>query len=138
MSISPGLGRGEPANVIILPARYEGEVKAVLGVASFSSFNETHQSFLDQLMESVGIVLNTLAATMRTEGLLKQSQLLTTELQARQLELTRKQEELHATNEELPEKAEQLAHTSKYTSEDRKSEVGGTSVSVRENFGGRR
>jgi signal transduction histidine kinase/CheY-like chemotaxis protein/HAMP domain-containing protein len=117
MSIASGLGRGAPANVIILPALFEGDVKAVLELASFSSFNETHQSFLDQLMESVGIVLNTLAATMRTEGLLKQSQLLTTELQARQLELTRKQEELHATNEELQEKAEQLALTSKYKSE---------------------
>src|SRR3990167_1844203 len=59
-------------------------------------------------METVGIVLNTIAATMRTEGLLEQSQLLTQELQARQTELTRKQEELHATNEELQEKAQLL------------------------------
>jgi signal transduction histidine kinase/CheY-like chemotaxis protein len=120
-------------------------VKAVIELASFNEFNETHQSFLDQLMESVGIVLNTIAATMRTEGLLKQSQLLTQELQARQTELTTKQEELHSTNEELQdkavalenekrqveaknleiemarraleEKAEQLALTSKYKSE---------------------
>ena len=66
-----------PANVNILPALFEDEVKAVIELASFNEFNETHQSFLDQLMESVGIVLNTIAATMRTEGLLKQSQLLT-------------------------------------------------------------
>jgi signal transduction histidine kinase/CheY-like chemotaxis protein len=59
-------------------------------------------------MESIGIVLNTIAATMRTEGLLEQSQLLTQELQARQTELTTKQEELHATNEELQEKAQLL------------------------------
>src|SRR5207302_4554301 len=81
--------------------------------ASFNEFNETHQNFLDQLMESVGIVLNTIAATMRTEGLLKQSQLLTTELQARQTELTRKQQELHATNEELQEKAQLLENEKK-------------------------
>ncbi|MEO7690504.1 MAG: response regulator, partial [Sphingomonas sp.] len=89
------------------------EVKAVIELASFSEFNETHQSFLDQLMESVGIVLNTIAATMRTEGLLKQSQLLTQELQARQTELTTKQEELHATNEELQEKAQLLENEKK-------------------------
>jgi signal transduction histidine kinase/CheY-like chemotaxis protein len=88
-------------------------VKAVIELASFSEFNETHQSFLDQLMESVGIVLNTIAATMRTEGLLKQSQLLTQELQARQTELTTKQEELHATNEELQEKAQLLENEKK-------------------------
>jgi signal transduction histidine kinase/DNA-binding response OmpR family regulator/HAMP domain-containing protein len=106
--IGSGLGHAKPANVNILPALFEDEVKAVIELASFNDFNETHQSFLDQLMESVGIVLNTIAATMRTEGLLKQSQLLTQELQARQTELTTKQEELHATNEELQEKAAAL------------------------------
>jgi signal transduction histidine kinase/DNA-binding response OmpR family regulator/HAMP domain-containing protein len=143
--IGSGLGAATPANVNILPALFEDEVKAVIELASFNEFNETHQNFLDQLMESIGIVLNTIAATMRTEGLLKQSQLLTTELQARQTELTTKQEELHSTNEELQdkavalenekrqveaknleiemarraleEKAEQLALTSKYKSE---------------------
>ncbi len=106
--IGSGLGHAKPANVNILPALFEDEVKAVIELASFNEFNETHQSFLDQLMELVGIVLNTIAATMRTEGLLKQSQLLTQELQARQTELTTKQEELHATNEELQEKAQLL------------------------------
>jgi HAMP domain-containing protein/signal transduction histidine kinase/DNA-binding response OmpR family regulator len=111
--IGSGLGHATPANVNILPALFEDEVKAVIELASFSEFNETHQNFLDQLMESVGIVLNTIAATMRTEGLLKQSQLLTTELQARQTELTRKQQELHATNEELQEKAQLLENEKK-------------------------
>jgi HAMP domain-containing protein/signal transduction histidine kinase/CheY-like chemotaxis protein len=111
--IGSGLGHALPANVNILPALFEDEVKAVIELASFNEFNETHQSFLDQLMESVGIVLNTIAATMRTEGLLKQSQLLTQELQARQTELTRKQQELHATNEELQEKAQLLENEKK-------------------------
>jgi HAMP domain-containing protein/signal transduction histidine kinase/CheY-like chemotaxis protein len=111
--IGSGLGHAAPSNVNILPALFEDEVKAVIELASFSEFNETHQTFLDQLMESVGIVLNTIAATMRTEGLLKQSQLLTQELQARQTELTTKQEELHATNEELQEKAQLLENEKK-------------------------
>jgi signal transduction histidine kinase/DNA-binding response OmpR family regulator/HAMP domain-containing protein len=111
--IGSGLGHAKPANVNILPALFEDDVKAVIELASFNEFNETHQSFLDQLMESVGIVLNTIAATMRTEGLLKQSQLLTQELQARQTELTTKQEELHNTNEELQEKAQLLENEKK-------------------------
>ncbi|WP_254447481.1 HAMP domain-containing protein [Sphingomonas sp. ID1715] len=111
--IGSGLGHAKPANVAVLPALFEDDVKAVIELASFGEFNETHQSFLDQLMESVGIVLNTIAATMRTEGLLKQSQLLTQELQARQTELTTKQEELHATNEELQEKAQLLENEKK-------------------------
>ncbi|WP_188792685.1 response regulator, partial [Dyella nitratireducens] len=106
--INSGLLQAAPVNIAVLPALFEGDVKAVIELASFSRFNETHQSFLGQLMESVGIVLNTIAATMRTEGLLKQSQLLTQELQARQTELTTKQKELHTTNEELQEKAQLL------------------------------
>ena len=111
--ISSGLGHAKPSNVIILPALFEDDVKAVIELASFSSFSDTHQSFLSQLMESIGIVLNTIAATMRTEGLLEQSQLLTAELQARQSELTKKQEELHTTNEELQEKAQLLQNEKK-------------------------
>ncbi|TPM05506.1 response regulator [Mesorhizobium sp. B2-3-11] len=113
LRVTSGLGSASPANIIILPALFEDEVKAVIELASFSEFRDTHQSFLNQLMESVGIVLNTIAATMRTEGLLKQSQLLTSELQARQTELTKKQEELHATNEELQEKAQLLENEKK-------------------------
>ncbi len=98
----------------------------MIELATFGEFNETHQAFLDQLMESIGIVLNTIAANMRTEGLLKQSQLLTSELQAQQEELKKtndrleqqaaslrqseellrtKQDELQQTNAELEDKA---------------------------------
>ncbi|WP_233842569.1 HAMP domain-containing protein [Dyella sp. 2HG41-7] len=111
--ISSGLGQMAPVNIAVLPALFENDVKAVIELASFSRFNETHQSFLHPLLESIGIVLNTIAATMRTEGLLKQSQLLTQELQARQTELTTKQEELHTTNEELQEKAQLLENEKK-------------------------
>jgi HAMP domain-containing protein/signal transduction histidine kinase/DNA-binding response OmpR family regulator len=130
VQISSGLGEAPPLNVIVLPALFEGEVNAVIELASFSRFSETHQSFLNQLMESIGIVLNTIAANMRTEGLLKQSQLLTSELQAQQEELKKtndrleqqantlrqseellrtKQEELQTTNAELEDKARLLS-----------------------------
>jgi len=130
IQINSGLGEAPPLNIIVLPVLFEGEVKAVIELASFSLFSETHRSFLDQLMESIGIVLNTIAATMRTEGLLKQSQLLTAELQSQQEELKKtndrleqqatslrqseemlksQQEELRRTNEELEEKAELLS-----------------------------
>jgi signal transduction histidine kinase/CheY-like chemotaxis protein len=113
IKIGTGLGAAAPANINILPALFEDEVKAVIELASFEEFNETHHTFLTQLMETVGIVLNTIAATMRTEELLKESQLLTQELQSRQTELTTKQEELHATNEELQEKAQLLENEKK-------------------------
>ncbi|HEY2882208.1 MAG TPA: response regulator, partial [Pirellulales bacterium] len=101
--ISSGLGAATPASMIVLPIVFEGQVKAVLELASFERFNPTHQAFLDQLTESIGIVLNTIEANMRTEDLLKQSQSLAHELQSRQ-------EELQQTNQELQEKARLLAH----------------------------
>src|SRR5207247_8596926 len=81
-----------------------GQTKAVIELASVNAFTATHLAFLEQLTGSIGIVLNTIEATMRTEGLLKQSQDLASELQTRQIELQR-------TNQELAEKAQQLAET---------------------------
>src|SRR4051812_41732924 len=101
--ISSGLGDSPPQNILVLPVVFEGAVKGVLELASFERFNPTHQAFLDQLTESIGIVLNTIEANMRTEDLLKQSQSLAQELQSRQ-------EELQQTNQELQEKAGLLAH----------------------------
>ena len=86
----------------MLPVVFEGQVKGVLELASFERFNPTHQAFLDQLTESIGIVLNTIEANSRTEDLLRQSQSLAQELQSRQ-------EELQQTNQELAEKAQLLA-----------------------------
>ena len=88
-------------NIVVLPIVFEGHVKAVMELSSFEKFSPTHQAFLDQLTESIGIVLNTIEANTRTEDLLKQSQSLAVELQSRQ-------EELQQTNQELEEKARQL------------------------------
>src|SRR5436305_5327354 len=85
-------------NIVVLPILFEGEVKAVMELSSLERFNSTHQAFLDQLTESIGIVLHTIEANTRTENLLKQSQSLASELQNRQ-------EELQKTNLELAEKA---------------------------------
>ena len=86
----------------MLPVLFEGETKAVIELASLQPFTATHLTFLEQLTQSIGVVLNTIEATMRTENLLQQSQQLTIELQTRQ-------SELQQTNEELASKAKQLA-----------------------------
>ena len=101
--ISSGLGSAAPRSVLVLPLIFEGQVRGVLELASLGGFNPAHQAFLEQLTESIGIVLNTIEANMRTEGLLKQSQSLAQQLQTRQ-------QQLQNTNEELQEKARLLAH----------------------------
>jgi HAMP domain-containing protein/CheY-like chemotaxis protein/signal transduction histidine kinase len=100
--IRSGLFQAVPRSVIVLPILFEDRVKAVIELASLSVFTASHLAFLDQLTSSIGIVLNSIEATMQTEGLLKQSQQLATELQTQQTELQQ-------TNEQLAQKAQQLA-----------------------------
>src|SRR4029077_10704029 len=90
-----------PRTITLLPVIFEGQVNAVIELASFNRLSDIHQVFLDQLTESIGIVVNTIAAGMRTESLLSQSQSLTQELQSQQ-------EELRETNERLEMQAATL------------------------------
>src|SRR5207248_605179 len=100
--IVSGLFEILPNNLIVLPVLFEGQVKAVIELASVGNFTDLQISFLEQLTASIGIVLNSIEATMQTEGLLTQSQQLATELQSQQ-------RELQQTNEQLEQKAQQLA-----------------------------
>jgi HAMP domain-containing protein len=92
--INSGLGDSTPLNIIVLPVLFEGSVRAVVELASFSPFSEAHQTFLDQLPESIGLVLNTIEADTLTENLLKRSQSQAEELRAQQAELRESNEDL--------------------------------------------
>jgi signal transduction histidine kinase/CheY-like chemotaxis protein len=131
MKIRSGLGKATPLSIIVLPVIFEGEVRGVIELASFERFSDTHQAFLDQLTETIGIVINTIEANTRTEDLLEQSQSLAGELQQTNQELQekaqllahqnaeveRKNREVEQARQALEEKAAQLALTSKYKSE---------------------
>ncbi|MBK6004972.1 HAMP domain-containing protein [Ramlibacter ginsenosidimutans] len=136
--IASSLGEASTVSVLVLPVPYENQTKAVIELASLQPFTGVNLNFLDQLALGLGAVFNTIEATMRTEGLLKQSQQLTVELQARQTELQqtneelqnkarllaeqnaeveRKNAEVEQARRALEEKASELALTSKYKSE---------------------
>ncbi|MFY9898759.1 MAG: response regulator, partial [Xanthobacteraceae bacterium] len=100
--ISSALLNMPPRNLFVLPVLFENQVKAVIELASIHEFTALQAMFLEQLTTSIGIVLNSIEATMQTEGLLKQSQQLAAELQTQQ-------KELQQTNEQLEQKAQQLA-----------------------------
>jgi HAMP domain-containing protein/signal transduction histidine kinase/DNA-binding response OmpR family regulator len=138
VGISSSLGRARRVNIIVLPVLFEGQTKAVIELASLHPLTVVNITFLEQLTLNIGAVFNTIEATMRTEGLLKQSQQLTVELQARQSELQntneqlgtkaqllaeqnaeveRKNAEVEQARYALEEKAAELALTSKYKSE---------------------
>jgi HAMP domain-containing protein/signal transduction histidine kinase/DNA-binding response OmpR family regulator len=131
VQIRSGLGAAPPTNLIVRPITFEGRSLAVLELASFRPFTPVQRTFLDHLAESLGIVLNRLAANRRTEELLAQSQTLTGELQRtndelaekaqmlaeQKSEMEKKNRELEAARQALEEKARQLAQSSRYKSE---------------------
>jgi signal transduction histidine kinase/CheY-like chemotaxis protein/HAMP domain-containing protein len=106
--VASGLGESAPRNIIVLPVLFEEQVLGVMELASFRPFDDTIQQFLDQLMETIGVVLSTIIANMRTEELLQQSQSLTQELQSQSEELQSQQDELKRSNAELEEQAKSL------------------------------
>jgi len=136
--INSALLKVVPKSIIVLPVLFENQVKAVIELSSLSDFTDLQIAFLEQLTANIGIVLNSIEATMQTEGLLKQSQQLAAELQAQQKELQqtndkleqkaqqlaeqnveveRKNQEIEQARRALEEKASELALTSKYKSE---------------------
>ena len=138
VSIGSALFKVVPQNVIVLPILFESQIKAVIELATVTSFTDLQVAFLEQLTDSIGIVLNSIEATMQTEALLKQSQQLAGELQTQQRELQqtndqlgqkaqqlaernveveRKNQEIEQARRALEEKASELALTSKYKSE---------------------
>ncbi len=144
-NVSPGLGQirsglisADPRNVIVFPVLFERQVKAVIELASLTEVTTSQRSFLEQLSGSIGIVLNTIEASMRTESLLSQSQQLAGELQSQQRELQQtnedialkaallaeqkaevehKNQQIEYARRALEEKAAELALTSRYKSE---------------------
>ncbi|HVF19537.1 MAG TPA: HAMP domain-containing protein [Mycobacteriales bacterium] len=138
LTIRSGLGEAPPADVVVLPVLFEEQALGVIELASFQPLSELHLSFLEQLVETIGVVLNTIMANVRTEELLSQSQRLTQELQVQSDELQRtnaeleekaallgeqnrnieiKNREIEMARLGLEEKAEQLAQSSQYKSE---------------------
>ncbi len=130
VQISSGLGEAPPLNIVVLPILFEGQVRAVVELASFERFTDISLAFMDQLAEIIGITINNIEAMMRTEELLKESQALAKELQsqpqlrmanerleqqasalqASEDELKQQKDELRRTNEELANKATLLSH----------------------------
>ncbi|WP_152643343.1 ATP-binding protein, partial [Anaeromyxobacter sp. PSR-1] len=122
--IASGMGEAPPRNLLVLPVLFEGEIKAVIELASFREFSPNHLAFLDQLMEKVGVILNMISSSMRMEGLLLELKRSNAELEAQAAELNEKARLLEQKNSEvelasrsLEEKAEQLQLISRYKSE---------------------
>jgi hypothetical protein len=109
LRVGSGLGEAAPLSVVVLPILFEDQVLGVLELASLTRFSAVHLAFFDQFVGTIGVAINTIMATSRTEALLGESQRLTSQLQERSVELQGQQAELRRSNAELEEKAALLA-----------------------------
>ncbi|MED5103341.1 MULTISPECIES: response regulator [Niallia] len=138
IKIKSGSGEAEPKQVLIQPISYEGEVLAIVELASLQYFRPVQQSLLKEVGEYLGISIHGIFNRLEVKRLLEDEQRLTEELQSQSEELQAQQQELMAINEELQaqyrvseeknaelekigkkleEQAQQLIYSSQYKSE---------------------
>ena len=103
IKITSGLGSGPPKNIIILPVEFEGQVVAVIELATLDEYGTIQQELLKQVLGNIGITIDRIASHMKVEKLLKESQVLTEELQTQAEELQLQHEELKTVNDKLDE-----------------------------------
>jgi signal transduction histidine kinase/HAMP domain-containing protein/CheY-like chemotaxis protein len=122
--ISSGLGEAPPRSIAVLPVLFENQVRGVIELASFRDFSQVQLAFLEQLMLSVGLAMNLIGTSMRTEQLLEQLQGSNVELDRRRAELEDRAQLLEARNREIAQasaslqaKSQELARVSQYKSQ---------------------
>ncbi|WP_067728938.1 response regulator [Oceanobacillus damuensis] len=108
ITVKSGLGEAPPLNLYVLPILFEGDVKGVVEISSFQSFNDNQRVLMEELISDLGILLESVMGRIRQAKLLEETQVLMEEIQAQSEELQSQQDELKATNEELEQQTNTL------------------------------
>jgi signal transduction histidine kinase/HAMP domain-containing protein/ActR/RegA family two-component response regulator len=124
VEINSALGAAAPRNLVVFPIQFEGQVLGVIELASFHEFTPIQLNFLEQLMLNIGLAINLIGTSMRTEELLQQLRGSNQELEQRRGQLEEKAQLLEVRNREIAEagssleaKAKELAKVSQYKSQ---------------------
>ena len=100
-----GLGKASPRNIAVYPIFFEDQVRGVIELGSFHEFTSVQLAFLEQLMLSIGLAINLIGTSMRTEQLLQQ-------LQGSNVELDRRRKELEERAVQLEYRKREIAQAS--------------------------
>jgi HAMP domain-containing protein/signal transduction histidine kinase len=124
VTIESGLGSAPPRNIVVLPVLFEDAVRGVVELGSFHMFTPTQVSLLEQLMLNVGVVMNMISASTRTDELLDELKRSNVGLEEGKKDLEDKARQLEVKNQEiarasasLEEKARELSQVSTYKSQ---------------------
>jgi signal transduction histidine kinase/HAMP domain-containing protein/CheY-like chemotaxis protein len=122
--ITSGLGEAPAHNIAVFPVLFENQVRGVIEIGAFHEFTSIQLTFLEQLMLNLGLAINLIGTSMRTEQLLQQLQGSNVELESRRRELEEKAQLLEVRNREIAQastsleaKAQELGKVSKYKSQ---------------------
>jgi len=122
--VTSGLGEGSPRAIAVFPVLFEDQVRGVIEIGSFRDFSPIQITFLEQLMLNLGLAINLIGTSMRTEQLLQQLQGSNVELESRRKELEDKARLLEVRNREIADagasleaKARELGKVSQYKSQ---------------------
>ncbi len=102
--IQSGLGEAIPKNILVMPFKYEETLKGIIEIGSFDVITDNQMEFIQQVISSIAIAINTSQSRTQMKELLQKTQIQTEELQSQAEELQTQQEELRQTNEELEER----------------------------------
>jgi signal transduction histidine kinase/DNA-binding response OmpR family regulator/HAMP domain-containing protein len=111
LKIKSGLGEAAPHSLYVIPILFDGEVSAVIEIASLTSFSETQSIFVEEVINSLAIILDSVVSRNSLAKLLEETQVLMEEIQVQSEELQSQQEELRLTNEELEQQTQILRHS---------------------------
>src|SRR5262249_34525619 len=122
--VSSGLGEAPPRNIVVVPVFFENQVRGVIELGSFQEFTAVQLTFLEQLTLNIGLAMNLIGTSMRTEQLLQQLQGSNVELEKRRKDLEDRAQLLEQRNREvarasasLEAKTQELARVSQYKSQ---------------------
>jgi len=108
VEITSGLGKSSPRNIAVYPIFFEDQVRGVIELGSFHEFTSVQLAFLEQLMLSIGLAINLIGTSMRTEQLLQQLQGSNVELDKRRKELDERALQLESRTREVAQASASL------------------------------
>ncbi|HYG37279.1 MAG TPA: GAF domain-containing protein [Cytophagales bacterium] len=106
--INSGLGETSPSCLLIVPMKFNDEVKAIVEIASFHKFSETEINFAERAGEIIASAVANAENSEKTHHLLNQFKSQTEQLKAQEEELRQNMEEMEATQEEMRRKEQEL------------------------------
>ncbi|SDB90627.1 GAF domain-containing protein [Williamwhitmania taraxaci] len=104
VKISSGLGDANPRCILIVPAKINDKIEAILEIALFIELEAYQISFVEKLAENIASTIWSIQVNEKTKRLLQESQFQTEDMKSKEEEMQQNIEEMASIQEELNRK----------------------------------